>query len=165
MHKDNIQNLMMANKEDTDMLEFIETRVNSMVDYVAYVSWAGTRIQRMQAEGIDGEDWRVQVSDLDARRRDKHEVVLSAVNQLNRLAASSGLPLLYDGPVDHDHRNQVGDFCLEVVGEYFKGRNQEQNRTAWHARPLSAEELMGDGASFEQAVTDLGTSGGAGLIP
>lgn len=150
MYRESIRNLMEANKEEPDVLDFIESRVNSFVDYVAHVNFMEVRIQRLTIEGIDGEAWRDAVESLDHRRRDKHEVAMNAVNQLNRLCTASDLPLFYDGPVDHEHRNEVGDMIGQVVSEYFNDRN---------TRPLTITDMMKEesGKEFAAAVADLGT--------
>lgn len=145
-YKESIAALMEANKDDSEMLDFIETRVNSFVNYVAHVNFMETRIQRLGIEGITGEQWRNAVQSLDENRRSKHEVAMSAVNQLNRLATASGLPLFYDGPVDDMHRNEIGDLCQTVVGEYFNDR---------YTKPLTVNDLMDNGQSLAEAVNEL----------
>lgn len=144
MYRERIGNLMEACKADSDDLDFIESRVNSLVDYVQYVSFMETRIQRLSIEGIMGEEWRDKVQSLDERRRSKHEVAMSAVTQLNRLSQAEGLELFYNGPVDHEHRNEVGDLCQAVCSEYFEGR---------HLQPLKVSDLMED-ADADIALTE-----------
>lgn len=133
MYRERMGNLMEVCKADADDLDFIESRVNKLVDYVQYVSFMETRIQRLSIEGITGEEWRDKVQALDENRRSKHEVAMSAVTQLNRLAKAEGLDPFYDGPVDHEHRNDVGDLCQAVCSEYFNGR---------HLQPLQVSDLL-----------------------
>lgn len=139
---------MKANKDDPDLLDFIESRVNSFVEYVGHVNYMETRIQRLTIQGVTGDEWRDAVSALDERRRDKHEMALSAATQLNRLATASGLPLFYDGPIDNEHRNEVGDLCQTVINEYFNGR---------HTKPLTISDMMSeeDTNNFVAAVSEL----------
>lgn len=146
MYKESIRSIMEANRDDVEMLDFVESRVNSFVDYVGHVSFMETRMQRLQIQGVRGEEWRDAAARLDERRRDKHETAMSAVNQLNRLCTASGLPLFYTGPVDHEHRNEIGDLCQAVVNEYFEGR---------HTHPLSITEMMSDGKAFASAVENI----------
>ena len=108
MYRESIKAMMEANKEDTEVMDFIEERVNSFVDYVSHVSFMETRIQRLTIEGVTGEEWRDKVAALDSRRRDKHEVAMNAAKQLNRLCVAAGLPLFYGGDIDHEHRNEIG---------------------------------------------------------
>lgn len=148
MYRESISAIMKANKDDPDLLDFIESRVNSFVDYVGHVTYMETRIQRLTIQGVTGEAWRDAVQALDERRRDKHEVVLSAATQLNRLATASGLPLFYDGPIDNEHRNEVSDMCQNVINEYFNGR---------HTKPLTISDMMSeeDTNNFVAAVSEL----------
>lgn len=146
MYKEKIRAIMEANKDDPEILDFTESRVNSFVDYVQYVTFMDIRVQRMQAEGIRFEEWRDKVADMDSHRRSKHEVAISAVNQLNRLAAASGLPLFYEGIIDDAHRHEIGDMCQAVVDEYFEGRD---------ARLLSVDNLMDNGKDFAQEISKL----------
>lgn len=132
MYRERIGKLMEACKADENDLDFIESRVNKLVDYVSYVSFMETRIQRLSIEGINGEEWREKVQALDENRRSKHEVAMAAVTQLNRLSIAEGLESFYDGPVDHEHRNEVGDLCQAVCSEYFEGR---------HLQPLKMTDL------------------------
>lgn len=149
MYRERIGNLMEACKAEADDLDFIESRVNKLVDYVQYVSFMETRIQRLSIEGINGEEWRDKVQALDENRRSKHEVAMSAVNQLNRLAVAEGLEPFYDGPVDHEHRNEVGDLCQAVCSEYFEGR---------HLQPLNVSDLFEESNS-DIALTDADLDG------
>lgn len=132
MYKEKIKAIMEANRDDQEMLEFIESRVNRLIDYVQYVAFMETRTQRLSIDGTDGEAWRDAVGAMDSRRRDKHEAAMAAASQLNRLAAASGLQPFYGGTIDHAHRAEVGDMCQAVVDEYFAGR---------HARPLEPQEF------------------------
>lgn len=144
MYKESIKAIMEANKEDPELLDFVEERVNTFVEYVAHVTFEETRIQRLTIEGVDGEEWRDQVQKLDERRRDKHENAMNAAKQLNRLAAASGLEPFYDAPIDHEHRNEVGDMCQAVVNEYFEGRN---------TRSLTIADMMGEEKETKQEDT------------
>ena len=44
MYRESISAIMKANKDDPDLLDFIESRVNSFVDYVGHVTYMETRI-------------------------------------------------------------------------------------------------------------------------
>lgn len=90
MYKERIQELLKAQDGDPDMLEFVESRVNTMIDYVQYVRFMEVRMQRIQIEGLIGEEWRDAMESLDHNRHSKHEVAIAAVNQLNRLSAAGG---------------------------------------------------------------------------
>lgn len=151
MYKERIADLMKAAKDEPDDLEFVESRMKAFTDYVAHVSWMETRIQRLTIEGVAGDEWRDAVSSLDAQRRSKHNVAMDAINQLNRLSGIYGLEPFYKGPVDHEHRNDVGDAIGDIVNEYFQGRS---------VQPLKQADLVGED-DFTKAVDSiLGTEPG-----
>lgn len=141
MYKEKIRNLMEENKDDPDVLEFIESRVNSFIDYVQYVSFAENRMVRLKAEGVRFEDWRDATASLDESRHHKHEVVIGAVRQLNRLSESCGLEVFYGGPTDDAHRYEVGSMCKQIVNEYFDDRDM--------AKSLAISQLAGDDFAME----------------
>lgn len=145
MYKERIANLMNAVKNEPDDLEFVESRMNAFTEYVSHVAWMETRIQRLTIEGVDGQEWRDAVQSLDYARRSKHEVAMGAINQLNRLSKAVGLEPFYDGPVDHEHRNEVGDVIGAIVNEYFEGRATGK---------LKQKDLM-DEADFADAVNSI----------
>lgn len=122
MYKERIRDLMNAVKDEPEDLEFIESRVQAFTDYVSYVTWMETRIQRLNIEGIRGQEWRDQVQDLDESRRSRHDVAIGAVRQLNRMCEHEGITLLYDGEIDDLHRTAIGDLIGDIVKEYFDGR-------------------------------------------
>ena len=153
MYKERIANLMRAVKDEPEDLEFVESRMNAFTEYVSHVAWMETRIQRLTIEGVDGQEWRDAVQSLDYSRRSKHEVAMGAINQLNRLSKAVGLEPFYDGPVDHEHRNEVGDVIGAIVNEYFEGRATGK---------LKQKDLM-DEADFADAVNSISeTAAGLG---
>lgn len=149
MYKERIAKLMNAVKHEPDDLEFVESRMNTFTEYMSHVAWMETRIQRLTIEGVQGEEWRNQVESLDKQRRSKHNVAMDAINQLNRLSKVVGLEPFYDGPVDHEHRTEIGDVIGNIVNEYFEGRTVEQ---------LKTENLMSED-DFAQAVESIPDSG------
>lgn len=56
-----------------------------------------------------------------------------------------GKNVYYDGPVDHEHRNEVGDVIDAIVNEYFEGRATGK---------LKQKDLM-DEADFADAVNSI----------
>lgn len=152
MYKEKVSNLMHAivnsddNAEDKKMdLEFVESRMSAFTDYVAHVAWMETRIQRLNIEGVRGEEWRDAVTNLDSQRRSKHDVAIGAINQLNRMSQAHGLEPFYDGPTDNEHRTEVGDAIGNIVNEYFEGRTGGK---------LKAHDLL-DEDDFTKAVAEI----------
>lgn len=122
MYKEKVANLMHAVKDEPDDLEFIEGRMNAFTDYVSHVVHMETRMQMLNARGVDGQEWRDAVEAMDSSRKSKHDVCICAINQLNRLCEAEGLEPFYDGPTDDVHRTQIGDEIGRIVNEYFEGR-------------------------------------------
>lgn len=145
MYKEKIAKLMEAVKDEPYDLNFVETRMNAFTDYVSYVTYMETHMQRLNVEGIRGQEYRDQIQSMDRHRRSKHEVAMGAINQLNRLSEAMKLEPFYDGPVDNEHRNQVGDVIGQIVNEYFEGR------AVGH---IKQKELMGED-DFTQAVENI----------
>ena len=158
MYKERIGNLLreavrqepeMSINDQDSLAYFIEERVNKMIDYTAYVAHMEIHMQYLTAMGVEGEEWRDNVMNMDKARRSRHEVALGAVNQLNRLADSFGMEPFYEGIVDNEHRYEVGDLCRDVCVEYFDGRSPQ---------PLKAAEMMaedGNAADFASSVEQL----------
>lgn len=151
MYKEKIAGLMHACKNEPDDLDFIESRMSAFTDYMTHVAWMETRMQRMNIEGITGQEWRDQVTALDQSRRSKHNVAMDAINQLNRMSKACGLQPFYDGEVDHEHRTQIGDVIGDIVYEYFQGRA---------VGPLKQEDLMA-ADDFTAAVQSIQEPAGA----
>ena len=158
MYKERIGNLLkeavrqepeMSLNDQDSLAYFIEERVNKMIDYTAYVAHMETHMQYLKAMGIEGEEWRDNVMNMDKARRSRHEVALGAVTQLNRLADSFGMEPFYEGVVDNEHRYEVGDLCRDVCVEYFDARSPH---------PLKANEMMAEdekAADFASSVEQL----------
>lgn len=145
MYKERIANLMHAVKDEPDDLEFIEGRMNAFTDYVGYVVHMETRMQMLNARGVDGQEWRDAVEAMDSNRKSKHDVCIGAINQLNRLCEAEGLEPFYDGPTDDAHRTRVGDEIGRIVNEYFEGRAVGK---------LKQQDLMSDD-DFTKAVSTI----------
>ena len=60
-----------------------------------------------------------EVAEIDKKRTQVHNSLISLINSVNRLCENNSLPRLYDG---EDERRQMGDFALELVETYFRDR-------------------------------------------
>lgn len=145
MYKERVAKLMGAVKDDSYMLDFIEDSMNKFTDYMGHVAWMETRMQRLRIEEVKGQEYRDAVQAMDAQRRSKHNVAMDTINQLNRLSVSKGLEPFYDGPIDHDHRTEIGDAVGNIVNEYFEGR---------YVGRLYKKDLM-DPQDFAEAVESI----------
>lgn len=108
-------------------------------------------MQLMTARGIEGEAWQDNVQKMDESRRSKHENAISAVKQLNRLAAAYGIESFYEGPVDDEHRYEIGDLCRDICTEYFDQRSPQPLK----ASEMLAEEGQGSAKDFASSVEQL----------
>ena len=160
MYKERIGNLMkeavrrepdMSINDPDSLASFIEERVNKFVDYTTHVTKMELHMQLLNAKGIKGEEWRDIVENMDRNRRSKHENAMDAVNQLNRMSASYGLEPFYEGPVDDEHRYEIGDLCRDICTEYFDQRFPQPLK----ASEILAEEEQGRAKDFASSVEQL----------
>lgn len=149
MYKERIQNLVHIVKDDPEDLEFIEERMNAFTGYVSYVVHMEFRMSVLNARGIGGEEWREEVQSMDECRKNKHDVCISAINQLNRMCSAYDLEPFYEKPVDDAHRTQIGDDIGEIVNEYFQGRSRDR---------LQKRDLMSE-EDFAEAVANIPDAG------
>lgn len=160
MYKERIGNLMkeavrrepdMSVNDPDSLASFIEERVNKFIDYATHVTKMELHMQLLNAKGIKGEEWRDIVENMDRNRRSKHENAMDAVNQLNRMSASYGLEPFYEGPVDDEHRYEIGDLCRDICMEYFDQRSPQPLK----ASEILAEEEQGRAKDFASSIEQL----------
>lgn len=121
--KDAFMELVQAAKNDEDDLALIERNMNAIVSYVnrVFMMEYSMPIYKIKYEGRDLQE---KIMDLDKARRIAHEAAISAVSKMNRLAVIYKTSIFYDG--DIEDRYAVGDFCENVVSEFFAGRDKAQ---------------------------------------
>jgi len=64
-------------------------------------------------------EYSQEVAEIDQKRTQVHNSLISLIKSVNRLCENNGLPRLYEGA---DERRQMGDFAFELVEEYFRNR-------------------------------------------
>lgn len=110
--------LVQAWSDDSEVLDLIESNMNSFAKYVEAVYTMEYQLQiiRIRFEG-DGERIRDITMNLDKNRRLRHESAIRSVTQLCRWAEMKNVEPIFDG--DLTDRCQVADFCRKIVLYFF----------------------------------------------
>ena len=87
MIKEKFLNLVNACKNDSEMLEIIESDMKALGEYVYAVHMMETSIPIIHIN-YEGEELRDRVEKLDRNRRDHHDRAIMGVKRLNRFAES-----------------------------------------------------------------------------
>lgn len=69
---------------------------------------------------LEAKEYRELITNLDKRRTDTHNVVISDVKVLNNVSASHKLPLIFTGDVNS--RIEVAKFAKQYIDELFNER-------------------------------------------
>lgn len=111
------------------VLDFVDERVRYMAEYVQAVcdhSMGTARAYAMMQGGVlSPEDYRERVMTLDKNRRNKHDVAMDGMRQINRLCDRYKIPHICP---DGDDRYVKANFCASVTSELFMsgtGRNEK----------------------------------------
>lgn len=106
---------------EPDDLEIITDAVADFTSYVKDVD-VGEQQIRLAYATLNGEELRERVSNIDARRRSRHETAISSCRVLNKMAEIYGVSAVFTG--DFGDRLQVADFCLDITVELFENRRK-----------------------------------------
>lgn len=119
-----IKKLIVAFRDDTEMLELLEDALRSFQEYHAAIYTLELKKQLYSGSGIEADAYRSMVTELDRVRTSHHNAVLVQVNVLNRMAKSQNLPPFYGGVVSEDrpYRREVANAVLEYVEEVILNR-------------------------------------------
>ena len=128
MYKERVVNLLEAinqkNENDPSVKDFIYKAVKSCLDnFVGYtnsVYMAETTLMVNRFRTMDTQEYQEAISRTDTSRRNAHEAAIASTNMLNRICDSVGVARVYDGP---DDRIAIGDFCGQIVNEFFEDRS------------------------------------------
>ena len=108
-----------ANEEDkTDLLEFVDSRIEYMPEYVQavyeHVLTCDKALILLNKGAITTEEYQFMVSTADSNRRSKHNTMLSAMDQLNRLCDRYGIEKICpENPDRHVRANFAGAVTIE----------------------------------------------------
>ncbi len=101
--------------EDTNVLKDALDTFISYVDTVAH-----GEITLMVHKDADGQAYRDIISQYDQSRHHHHEDAIICTKVLNRLCSTYNLAPVFSG--DESQRNQVADFCFELISGLFHNR-------------------------------------------
>lgn len=119
-----IKKLILAFRDDSEMLELLEDALHSFQEYHAAIYTLELKKQLYAGGGMEADAYRAMVTELDRSRTSHHNAVLVQVNVLNRMAKSQNLPPFYDGVVSEERpwRREVANAVLEYVEEVILNR-------------------------------------------
>ena len=125
MFRDNYKELIRAIANDTtedveDFLEFVDTRISYMPEYIKAVYDHVLTVDSssvLRREGIISvEEYKNRIETADLNRRSKHDAMLVAMDQLNRLCDKYGVQKIC--PENQD-RHVRANFAVAVTIECF----------------------------------------------
>lgn len=119
MIKEKFLNLVNACKNDSEMLEIIESDMKALGEYVYAVHMMETSLPIIHIN-YDGQELRNRVEKLDRNRRDHHDRAIMGVKRLNRFAEMEGVEKIFTG--DIEDRYAIADFCRDTTIEMFDDR-------------------------------------------
>ena len=119
MIKEKFLNLVNACKNDSEMLEIIESDMKALGEYVYAVHMMETSLPIIHIN-YDGQELRNRVEKLDSNRRDHHDRAIMGVKRLNRFAEMEGVEKIFTG--DIEDRYAIADFCRDATVEMFDDR-------------------------------------------
>ena len=124
IHPETIHRLLEIERDDAETIELLVTALESFEKYHQAIYSLEIR-RALYAQGaISSETYREVVPELDGIRTRRHNVLLSEVNMLNRLAEQAGLPPFYPGEVSEERpiRTWVADAVLDYVRQVINDR-------------------------------------------
>ena len=104
-------------KEDYD---FVLERMLRLSDYIKQVFKMQIEMSVVH-DRFSGSDVSDKIKEVDRKRKDRHDLAIDAVNQLNRFCDIYKVEPLFDG--DTSDRQAVAEFCMEAVKCFFDNRN------------------------------------------
>lgn len=124
INTETLKQLIAIHRDDPEMTEIITEALESFEKYHQAIYSLEIR-RALYAQGaISSETYREVVPELDGIRTRRHNVLLSEVNMLNRLAEQAGLPPFYPGEVSEERpiRTWVADAVLDYVRQVIDDR-------------------------------------------
>lgn len=136
MIKEKFLNLVNACKNDSEMLEIIESDMKALGEYVYAVHMMETSLPIIHIN-YDGQELRSRVEKLDRNRRDHHDRAIMGVKRLNRFAEMEGVEKIFTG--DIEDRYAIADFCRDATVEMFDDRTG-RNLSLVHPEQIDDDE-------------------------
>lgn len=136
MIKEKFLNLVNACKNDSEMLEIIESDMKALGEYVYAVHMMETSLPIIHIN-YDGQELRSRVEKLDRNRRDHHDRAIMGVKRLNRFAEMEGVEKIFTGDVND--RYAIADFCRDTTVEMFDDRTGRNLSMVHHKQTVDDE--------------------------
>lgn len=123
-HADRLDELIAVLCNDPGMTDVVRDTIRSFGDYHAAIYRMETEMRLLQKDAGDGEAYRQTVASLDAARTNAHNLVISQVGLLNRVAQRAGISPIYDGEVSEKKpcRRELANAILGWVEEVIRHR-------------------------------------------
>ena len=124
VNPETVTRLMEIHKDEPDLLEVIVDALESFEKYHQSVYKLEIRRMLYASGAMSAETYREVIPELDSVRTANHNVLLSEVTLLNRLAKQDGLPLFCEGEISGERpvRTRVADAVLAFVRQVISDR-------------------------------------------
>ena len=108
------------NSENKDLeKEMIENVAKDCAEYISSITNMENTINLAKIR-LEPKEYRELITNLDKRRTDTHNVVISDVKVLNKVSVLYELPLIFNGDVNS--RIEVAKFAKQYIDELFNER-------------------------------------------
>lgn len=108
------ENMMKSSTQETK--KSILFRINILIDYADFVS----KLEAMIKQNSDSD---YIIMKLDQDRREKHDMAISCIQDLNEISADLGLGKFYEGCVNDENRSAIAQAIYEF-SKYYLDHNQ-----------------------------------------
>lgn len=120
-HKEIITKLIIANKDDSLMLEFIKDTLDACGKYIDIINQQDT-LTTVYKHTLSREDLLSKVQLLDQHRRMVHNIIITGIKRINFMCKENNLPPFYSG--NENDRVAIGNFAMVIVAASFNSRRQ-----------------------------------------
>ena len=123
LNKDSIKEIIAANRDDRETLDFIKGILDSFEQYHKAV-FEEQLYGVIYNGAIDGDEFRENRTSLDRTRTSFHNALLANVRLLNRMAEQINASPVYDGVVSEEkpYRRQVADAVFAYIEDVINNR-------------------------------------------
>lgn len=108
----------MLKAAGSDTKKTILFNVNRLIDYADFVS----KLEEMVREYSNSDYMLIK---LDSDRREKHDMAISCIAELNEISNSLELGNFYDGTVDDENRSVIAQ-AIYNFSKYYLNHNQKE---------------------------------------
>ena len=124
LNKEVIQKIIELNLNDREMLDAIFDALNDFEEYHHAIYEMETRIKVYSGDTSDREEYLRLKQTLDTTRTRRHNLVISDVAMLNRIAKNCGLDPVYDDVISEEqpYRRNLANAVLDYVADVITNR-------------------------------------------